>query len=68
MIDRPSGTGKSFIGALLAKALHQDTNKTILVVCYTNHACKSSFSFGYLLIELRHGAPDNRSRRSHYPI
>jgi hypothetical protein len=33
-----SGTGKSFIGALLAKALHRYTRKTILVVCYTNHA------------------------------
>ena len=33
-----SGTGKSFIGALIAKALHLFTDKTILVVCYTNHA------------------------------
>jgi hypothetical protein len=33
-----SGTGKSFIGALIAKALHLFTSKTILVVCYTNHA------------------------------
>ena len=32
------GTGKSFIGALLAKALYKYTNRTILVVCYTNHA------------------------------
>ena len=32
------GTGKSFIGALLAKALHDHTTQTILVVCYTNHA------------------------------
>ncbi|KAH8103940.1 P-loop containing nucleoside triphosphate hydrolase protein [Cristinia sonorae] len=32
------GTGKSFIGALLAKALYQYTKQTILVVCYTNHA------------------------------
>ena len=30
------GTGKSFIGALIAKALY--LSKTILVVCYTNHA------------------------------
>ncbi|KAI6121083.1 hypothetical protein F5141DRAFT_1210762 [Pisolithus sp. B1] len=30
--------GKSFIGALLAKALHMRTKQTILVVCYTNHA------------------------------
>ena len=33
-----SGTGKSFIGTLIAKALHLLTPKTILVVCYTNHA------------------------------
>ena len=33
-----SGTGKSFIGALIAKALYHFTPKTILVVCYTNHA------------------------------
>jgi hypothetical protein len=33
-----SGTGKSFIGALIAKALYRFTTKTILVVCYTNHA------------------------------
>ena len=33
-----SGTGKSFIGALLAKAIHECTAQTILVVCYTNHA------------------------------
>ena len=32
------GTGKSFIGALLAKAFHNETSETILVICYTNHA------------------------------
>ena len=32
------GTGKSFIGALLAKAIHDHAGGTILVVCYTNHA------------------------------
>ena len=32
------GTGKSFIGALLAKAIHDETAQIILVVCYTNHA------------------------------
>lgn len=31
-------TGKSFIGALLAKALHDLAHQRILVVCYTNHA------------------------------
>lgn len=36
--DTPPGTGKSFIGALLAKALHDNTEQKILVVCYTNHA------------------------------
>lgn len=32
------GTGKSYIGSLLAKAIHDFTDQTILVVCYTNHA------------------------------
>ncbi|KAH0562483.1 hypothetical protein GP486_002829 [Trichoglossum hirsutum] len=32
------GTGKSFIGALLAKVMHDHTKKEILVICYTNHA------------------------------
>ena len=32
------GTGKSFIGALIAKSIYKFTNKTILVVCFTNHA------------------------------
>jgi hypothetical protein len=32
------GTGKSFIGALLAKAILTYTGETILVLCYTNHA------------------------------
>ncbi|KAL8708732.1 MAG: hypothetical protein Q9220_006458 [cf. Caloplaca sp. 1 TL-2023] len=38
LIQGPPGTGKSFIGALTAKILHEFTLKTILVVCYTNHA------------------------------
>jgi hypothetical protein len=33
-----SGTGKSFIGALLAKYIFKYTTQSILVVCYTNHA------------------------------
>jgi hypothetical protein len=36
--NSPAGTGKSFIGALIAKIIHEFTSKTILVVCYTNHA------------------------------
>jgi hypothetical protein len=32
------GTGKSFIGALLAKAIYTYSSETIHVVCYTNHA------------------------------
>ena len=32
------GTGKSFIGAILAKAFHDYTQETILVITYTNHA------------------------------
>ncbi|KAJ6619746.1 P-loop containing nucleoside triphosphate hydrolase protein [Mycena sp. CBHHK59/15] len=38
LIQGPPGTGKSFIGALLVKTLLDFTDKTILVVCYTNHA------------------------------
>ncbi|KAF8550862.1 hypothetical protein OG21DRAFT_1478368 [Imleria badia] len=38
LIQGPPGTDKSFIGALLAKAIHDETAQTILVVCYTNHA------------------------------
>lgn len=38
LILRFLGTGKSFIGALIAKAIHDYTNQTMLVVCYTNHA------------------------------
>ncbi|KAL8734544.1 MAG: hypothetical protein Q9166_001444 [cf. Caloplaca sp. 2 TL-2023] len=38
LIQGPPGTGKSFIGALTAKIIHQFTKKTILVVCFTNHA------------------------------
>ncbi|KAL8814735.1 MAG: hypothetical protein Q9223_006064 [Gallowayella weberi] len=38
LIQGPPGTGKSFIGALTAKILHKFTSKTILVVCFTNHA------------------------------
>lgn len=33
-----SGTGKSVIAALLAKALQDSTSSIMLVVCYTNHA------------------------------
>jgi len=32
------GTGKSFIGALIAKAIYEYSKQKILVVCYTNHA------------------------------
>ena len=38
MTSSNAGTGKSFIGALLAKTLHDFSDQTILVVCYTNHA------------------------------
>ncbi|KAI4274065.1 MAG: hypothetical protein L6R38_006184 [Xanthoria sp. 2 TBL-2021] len=38
LIQGPPGTGKSFIGALAAKTIYQFTKKTILVVCFTNHA------------------------------
>lgn len=32
------GTGKSFIGALIAKSIYKFTQKMIFVVCFTNHA------------------------------
>jgi hypothetical protein len=32
------GTGKSFLGALLGKAIHDHTEQKVLVVCYTNYA------------------------------
>lgn len=32
------GTGKSFVGALIARTIQLLTKKTILVICYTNHA------------------------------
>jgi hypothetical protein len=37
------GTGKSFIGALIAKVLYDSTNHTILVVTYTNHVCDITY-------------------------
>ena len=38
LIQRPPGTGKSFVGVLLAQILLATTNETILCVTYTNHA------------------------------
>lgn len=38
MSKRVIGTGKSFIGALIAKSIYRFTKKIILVVCFTNHA------------------------------
>ncbi len=37
-INMNLGTGKSFIGALLAKFILDFSDQKILVVCYTNHA------------------------------
>ena len=36
--QRSLGTGKSFIGALVAKILHDSTSQKILVITFTNHA------------------------------
>ena len=36
--NEAEGTGKSFIGALIAKSIYRFTKKVILVVCFTNHA------------------------------
>ncbi|KAH7096945.1 P-loop containing nucleoside triphosphate hydrolase protein [Auriculariales sp. MPI-PUGE-AT-0066] len=38
LIQGPPGTGKSFVGALSAKVLLEQTSLKILVCCYTNHA------------------------------
>jgi hypothetical protein len=38
MTNSSTGTGKSFVGALIAKALYKHSKETILVMCYTNHA------------------------------
>lgn len=37
-----TGTGKLFIGALIAKALYEHTQETVLVLSYTNHALDQS--------------------------
>ncbi|KAI1081768.1 P-loop containing nucleoside triphosphate hydrolase protein [Whalleya microplaca] len=37
-IQGPPGTGKSLVGALLTKILFDNTEETILVLAYTNHA------------------------------
>jgi hypothetical protein len=44
------GTGKSFIGAILAKFIHDYSEQTILVVCYTNHAASYLAIMPYLLL------------------
>ena len=36
--NETEGTGKSFIGALIAKSIYRFTQKVVLVVCFTNHA------------------------------
>lgn len=38
IIHAIAGTGKSYLGALIAKILHDKTCKTMMVICYTNHA------------------------------
>ena len=48
-----TGTGKSYIGALIAKALYLYTSKKMLVLSYTNHA-----SVQYLEDLLDAGVPD----------
>lgn len=34
----PPGTGKTFLGALVARTIRENTNESILCVCHTNHA------------------------------
>jgi AAA domain len=38
LIQGPPGTGKTFIGGAIARIIRENTNETILCVCYTNHA------------------------------
>ena len=38
IIQGPPGTGKTYVGALVTKILLKNTDKPILIVCYTNHA------------------------------
>ncbi|VDC00512.1 unnamed protein product [Peniophora sp. CBMAI 1063] len=38
LIQGPPGCGKGFIGALIAKIMHDRTDARILIACYTNHA------------------------------
>lgn len=46
LIQGPPGTGQSYIGALLAKAIHKFTSHTILVVCSTS-SLKTSLTSVY---------------------
>lgn len=38
LIMGPPGTGKTFIGSIIAQMIRENTDETILCVCYTNHA------------------------------
>lgn len=38
LIQGPPGTGKTFIGSLITKILRDNTNESIMCICYTNHA------------------------------
>jgi hypothetical protein len=38
LIQGPPGTGKTFVGAMVCDAIVRHSSKTILCVCYTNHA------------------------------
>lgn len=58
MLTKTSGTGKSFIGALIAKILKAHTKEIILVLTYTNHALDQ------FLDDLRNiGIPDDSMLR-----
>ncbi|KAL2044224.1 hypothetical protein N7G274_002929 [Stereocaulon virgatum] len=55
LVQGPPRTGKSFIGALIAKAIYRFSSQNILVVCYTNHAL-DQFLEDLLKVGIPHGS------------
>ncbi len=51
LIQGPPGTGKSFCGALSAKFLIDNTESSILIMCYTNHAVDQVRKISHIVFE-----------------